>query len=142
MNFPAPLAIAIRTLADWLDDRLTIAAIGLATGYFGFGDAQWGAISNWIMSTATVILVLVPDPRRLERQNAAARSEEIPEIELVGRSEAEMVDLSYPMGLPVRGSANTGRPDTRVRQSMRPRSRSESENPPTRNAVPGFGDKY
>lgn len=82
---PAPVAIAVRTLADWFDDRLTIAAIGLATGYFGLGDAQWGAISNWIVGTATLVLVLVPDPRRLARESANAK---MPPIELVARTEA------------------------------------------------------
>lgn len=83
MNLPAPLAIALRTLADWLDDRLTIAAIGLATGYFGLGDAQWGAISNWVVGTATVVLVLVPDPRKRETKN-----NDLPPIELQGRADA------------------------------------------------------
>lgn len=64
MNFKDSIAITALTLADWLDDRLTIAAIGLATGYFGFGDAQWVAISNWIVGTATLALVLIPDPRK------------------------------------------------------------------------------
>ena len=64
MTLSAPVARTIRTIADWLDDRLTIAAIGLATGYFGLSDAQWASLTSLIVAFATTVLVLVPDPRK------------------------------------------------------------------------------
>ena len=68
MTLPAPVARTIRTIADWLDDRLTIAAIGLATGYFGLSDAQWASLTSLIVAFATTVLVLVPDPRKSDTQ--------------------------------------------------------------------------
>ena len=69
MTLSAPVARTIRTIADWLDDRLTIAAIGLATGYFGLSDAQWASLTSLIVAFATTVLVLVPDPRKSEIQS-------------------------------------------------------------------------
>lgn len=84
MNLPAPLAIALRELADWLDDRLTIAAIGLFTGKFGLGDAQWDAVSSWVVALAGMVLVLIPDPRKRAKND-------LPPIELQGRAGAGAV---------------------------------------------------
>lgn len=125
MNWPAPLAIALRTLADWLDDRLTIAAIGLATGYFGLGDVQWGVISNWIVGTATVILVLVPDPRKRAPKN------ELPPIELQGRADVSDAGLGVDAVRPVDG----------VRQSVSAEHRSDADTQPNRWEPGGWGDK-
>lgn len=72
------LEIAVLTLADWLDDRLTIAAIGLATGYFGFDNEQWGSISTAIVAVATALLVVIPDPRKkadAQKKTAAVRAD-------------------------------------------------------------------
>lgn len=81
MSLPAPLAIAVRTLTGWLDDRLTIAAIGLFTGKFWLGDAQWDAVSSWVVALAGLILVLIPDPRKRAKNDP-------PPIELQGRAGA------------------------------------------------------
>lgn len=66
MSLPASVARTLRTVADWLDDRLTIAAVGLATGYFGLGQAQWDSLTGLIVAFASAVLVLVPDPRKSE----------------------------------------------------------------------------
>ena len=71
MTLSAPVARTIRTIADWLDDRLTIAAIGLATGYFGLSDAQWASLTSLIVAFATTVLVLVPDHRKSDIQSNA-----------------------------------------------------------------------
>lgn len=118
MGLPDPIAIAIRTLADWLDDRLTIAAIGLATGYFGMGDAQWGAISNWIVGTATVILVLIPDPRK------RAPSNELLPIE--------------PQGL---AGAGSGAGADQLRKPVPSNRDPDADTKPNRWDSGGFGDK-
>lgn len=72
------LEIGVLTLADWLDDRLTIAAIGLATGYFGFDNEQWASISTAIVAVATALLVVIPDPRKKvesQKKTAVARAD-------------------------------------------------------------------
>lgn len=94
MNWKDRVAIAAITLADWLDDRLTIAAIGLATGYFGFGDAQWGAISNWIVGTAALALVLIPDPRKRVKN-------ELPPIDLVSQEGRPVRRACFGLELPL-----------------------------------------
>lgn len=125
MNLPDPIAIAIRTLADWLDDRLTIAAIGLATGYFGMGDAQWGAISNWIVGTATVILVLIPDPRKRVKN-------ELPPIEPQGWAGCS----GYP-----RDGADPVRAANGLRQPVPSNRDPDADTQPNRWDSGGFGDK-
>jgi hypothetical protein len=54
-------------VADWLDDRWTWAAIGLITGYFGFGSsdaAEWQAWQEVGIAVASLILILVRDKKR------------------------------------------------------------------------------
>lgn len=84
MSLPASVARTLRTVADWLDDRLTIAAVGLATGYFGLGQAQWDSLTGLIVAFASAVLVLVPDPRKSE---SLADDQPPPSI-LVSRSSA------------------------------------------------------
>lgn len=82
MSLVDSLAIAARTLADWGDDRLTIAAVGLATGYFGLSDAQWTSLTGLIVAAASALLVLIPDPRK------KATAHDPPPITVVGRADA------------------------------------------------------
>jgi hypothetical protein len=60
----------LEKVADWFDDRWTWAAIGLITGYFGFGSsdaAEWQAWQEAGITAASLILILVRDKRRSVR---------------------------------------------------------------------------
>ena len=102
MSLVDALAIAVRTLADWADDRLTIAAIGLATGYFGLSDAQWTSLTGLIVAAASALLVLIPDPRK------KAIAHDSQPITVVGRAAAP-ADFVRPTTLP---SHDDLRPDS------------------------------
>lgn len=82
MSLGDSAAIAVRAVADWCDDRLTIAALGLATGYFGLSDAQWNSVTGLIIAAASALLVLIPDPRK------KAKADIGDPITLVGRADA------------------------------------------------------
>lgn len=89
------LKIMAEHVADWLDDRWTWTAIGLLTGYFGFGSAdsmEWKAWQEMGIAVASLVLILVRDQKRrlVEPQQKAGWNDasEIPPIELVGKSES------------------------------------------------------
>src|SRR5574343_428142 len=88
------LKIMAEHVADWLDDRWTWTAIGLLTGYFGFGSAdsmEWKAWQEMGIAVASLVLILVRDQKRrpVEPQQKAGWNDagEIPPIELTGKSE-------------------------------------------------------
>jgi hypothetical protein len=57
----------LEKVADWFDDRWTWAAIGLLTGYFGFGSSdalEWQAWQEVGIAVASLILILVRDKKR------------------------------------------------------------------------------
>ena len=61
------LKMMAEKLADWLDDRWTWAAIGLLTGYFGFGSSdavEWLAWQEVGIAVASLVLILVRDQNR------------------------------------------------------------------------------
>lgn len=61
------LKIMVEKLADLLDDRWTWAAIGLLTGYFGFGSSdalEWQAWQEVGIAVASLVLILVRDQKR------------------------------------------------------------------------------
>ena len=89
------LKIMAEHVADWLDDRWTWTAIGLLTGYFGFGSAdsmEWKAWQEMGIAVASLVLILVRDQKRspVEPQQKAGWNDasEIPPIDLVGKSES------------------------------------------------------
>lgn len=82
MSLGNSVSLAVRAVADWCDDRLTIAALGLATGYFGLSDAQWNTVTGLIVTAASALLVLIPDPRK------KAKTDVGDPITLVGRADA------------------------------------------------------
>lgn len=82
MSLGDSVSLAVRAVADWCDDRLTIAALGLATGYFGLSDAQWNTVTGLIVAAASALLVLIPDPRK------KAKTDVGDPITLVGRADA------------------------------------------------------
>lgn len=83
MSFMERLALAIRTLAGWLDDRMTIAAIGLATGYFGLGNTTWDSLASLIVALSAFLLIVIPDPRKKQQRLLQEASRALPPIELV-----------------------------------------------------------
>lgn len=95
------LKIMAEHVADWLDDRWTWTAIGLLTGYFGFGSAdsmEWKAWQEVGIAVASLVLILVRDQKRrpVEPQQKAGCNDasEIPPIDLVGKSEKRLSGLS------------------------------------------------
>src|SRR5574343_1257709 len=89
------LKIMAEHVADWLDDRWTWTAIGLLTGYFGFGSAdsmEWKAWQEVGIAVASLVLILIRDEKRrpVEPQQKAGWNDasEIPPIELTGKSES------------------------------------------------------
>lgn len=95
MSFMERLALAIRTLAGWLDDRMTIAAIGLATGYFGLGNTTWDSLASLIVALSTFLLIVIPDPRKKQRrlQQQQGASSALPPIELVSTAGSAAGDV-------------------------------------------------
>lgn len=83
MSFLERLALAIRALAGWLDDRMTIAAIGLATGYFGLGNTTWDSLASLIVALSAFLLIVIPDPRKKQQRLLQEASRALPPIELV-----------------------------------------------------------
>lgn len=83
-ELPARFATVVRTVADWLDDRMTIAAVGLVAGYFGLSDAQWQSVTGLIVAVASTALVLIPDPGK----SKASADEPIPPKIVVDRAAA------------------------------------------------------
>lgn len=88
------LKIIAEHVADWLDDRWTWTAIGLLTGYFGFGSAdsmEWKAWQEAGISVASLVLILVRDQKRrpLEPPPKSGWNDanEAPPIERTGKYE-------------------------------------------------------
>lgn len=95
------LKIMAEHVADWLDDRWTWTAIGLLTGYFGFGSAdapEWRAWQEVGIAVASLVLILVRDQKRrpVEPQQKAGWNDasEIKPIEFVGKSENSPIRFS------------------------------------------------
>ena len=93
--FSGRIKLIAEKVADWLDDRWTWTAIGLLTGYFGFGSAdapEWRAWQEVGIAVASLVLILVRDQKRspVEPQQKAGWNDasEIPPIDLVGKSES------------------------------------------------------
>ena len=142
------LKIMAEHVADWLDDRWTWTAIGLLTGYFGFGSAdsmEWKAWQEMGIAVASLVLILVRDQKRspVEPQQKAGWNDasEIPPIDLVGKSEsgsacpAEHADFRDPI-LDRRGADVVADSVQRVP----PRTRSNTNEAADRESH-GFGDR-
>ena len=142
------LKIMAEHVADWLDDRWTWTAIGLLTGYFGFGSAdsmEWKAWQEMGIAVASLVLILVRDQKRhsVEPQQKAGWNDasEIPPIDLVGKSEsgtaspAEHADFRDSI-LARRGAD----PVADSVQRVSPRARSNTIEAIDRNPH-GFGDR-
>ena len=142
------LKIMAEHVADWLDDRWTWTAIGLLTGYFGFGSAdsmEWKAWQEVGIAVASLVLILVRDQKRrpIEPQQKAGWNDasEIPPIDLVGKSEsslaspAEHADFNDPV-LDHRGDDVVAD----CVQRMPPRRRSNTTEAADRE-ISGFGDR-
>lgn len=93
------LKIMAEHVADWLDDRWTWTAIGLLTGYFGFGSAdsmEWKAWQEVGIAVASLVLILIRDEklRPLEPKQQAGwndASESSP-IERTGKTDGSFAN--------------------------------------------------
>lgn len=75
MTLITRVKIIIERVADWLDDRWTWTAIGLLTGYFGFGSSdalEWQAWQEAGIALASLALILIRDKKRRPDRDAPA----------------------------------------------------------------------
>lgn len=142
------LKIMVEKLADLLDDRWTWAAIGLLTGYFGFGSSdalEWQAWQEVGIAVASLVLILVRDQKRrpLEPPPKSGWNDasEILPIELPGTSESGTASPAEHADF--RDSILARRGDDPVADSVQrvsSRARSNTDEAIDRNPH-GFGDR-
>ena len=123
--------VALAKLADWFDDRWTWAAIGLLTGYFGFGTAdavEWQAFQEVGIAVASLILILVKDKRRVPSETPPPDEPKVPSVPASTPRTVRVLDS----GAPTRSG---GVPNVPSRRSSNTREAAESPQPH------GYGDR-